>query len=153
MSTQRWFAEEEQKSWRALVYLMNKLPAALDSQLQRDASLTHFDYFILVLLAEAPNRQMQLARLAEEAGASLSRLSHVVTKLENAGWLRRERLHGARGSAAVLTDEGMEKMSAAARGHVDTVRRLVLNAVTPAQLRQVERISTRILDKITDLGN
>lgn len=128
---------------------MNKLPAALDPQLQRDAQLTHFDYFILVLLAESPNQQMQLARLAEEAGASLSRLSHVVTKLENAGWLRRERLHGTRGSAAVLTEAGAEKVSAASRRHMETVQRLVLGAVTPAQLRQVERISNRILERIT----
>jgi DNA-binding MarR family transcriptional regulator len=148
VSTHGWLTEEEQRAWRTLIYLMNRLPAALDSQLQRDARLTHFDYMILVLLSEAPDRSMQLARLAEEASASLSRLSHVVTKLENAGWVRRERNEGVRGARAVLTDAGFATIEAAAPGHVDLVRRIVFRAISPTQVRQLEKIGARILHQI-----
>ena len=102
----RWLDDEQQRAWRALISVAMRLPAALDTQLQRDQGLTHFEYYVLSGLSEAPDRRLKLSALAAFANASLSRLSHVVTKLEHAGWVRREAVVGERGSWAVLTDAG-----------------------------------------------
>lgn len=133
----RWLSEEQQQAWRELVNVMTRMPAALDTQLQRDAGLTHFEYFVLSALSEEPNRRLQLTALATAANASLSRLSHVVTKLEKVGWARRESIVGARGSLAVLTDAGYQKVVEAAPGHVRTVRALLFDGLDDAQVRQL----------------
>lgn len=138
----RWLTDEQQLAWRELVALTTRLPAALDTQMQRDARLTHFEYFVLAVLSEAPKRQLQLSALAAQANASLSRLSHVVTKLEKAGWVRREAIVGARGSLAVLTESGYAKVVETAPGHVEAVQRLVFDGLDDTQVRT-----------LIDLGN
>ncbi|MFD4181440.1 MarR family winged helix-turn-helix transcriptional regulator [Rhodococcus sp. NPDC058514] len=127
---------------------MTRMPAALDTQLQRDAGLTHFEYFVLSALSEEPNRRLQLTALATAANASLSRLSHVVTKLEKVGWLRRESIVGARGSLAVLTDAGYQKVVEAAPGHVQTVRALLFDGLDDAQVRQLSTLGEAMVAQL-----
>ncbi|MFD4468916.1 MarR family winged helix-turn-helix transcriptional regulator [Rhodococcus sp. NPDC058505] len=133
----RWLTDEQQRAWRELVALTTRLPAALDTQLQRDAKLTHFEYFVLAVLSEAPKRRLQLSVLATAANASLSRLSHVITKMEKAGWVRRKAIVGARGSFAVLTAAGHAKVAEAAPGHVETVQALVFDGLDDDQVREL----------------
>lgn len=136
----RWLTDEQQAAWRELVAVSTRLPAALDAQLQRDADLTHFEYFVLALLSEAPKQRLQLSVLATEANASLSRLSHVVTKLEKTGWVRRKPIAGSRGSYAVLTAAGRAKVVASAPGHVDTVQALVFDGLSDEQVRALRAL-------------
>lgn len=138
----RWLSPGQQDAWRALVAITTRLPAALDTQLQRDSGLTHFDYFVLAMLSEAPDHRLRLRELARVANASLSRLSHVMTKLEKAGWARRENIPGSRGSHAVLTDAGLERVVATAPGHVDTVRALVFDGLDDAQVQTLMELGT-----------
>lgn len=144
----RWLTESQQEAWRALVALVTRLPAALDAQLQRDSQLTHFDYFVLAVVSENPARRIQLRDLAEFANASLSRLSHVVTKLEKAGWVRRESIPGSRGSYAVLTDAGMEKVVASAPSHVATVQALVFEGLSDSEVAQLATLSSTLLTQL-----
>lgn len=65
-----------------IVVLMMRLPALLDAQLQRDADLTHFEYGVMSSLSTAPDRTLRMSALADFTSASLSRLSHVVSRLE-----------------------------------------------------------------------
>ena len=85
-----WLSDEQQAAWRPFVGLLLRLPAALDAQLQKDAGITQFDYLVLSGLSEAPNRTLRMSELAARANSSLSRLSHVVSRLEAKGWVRRE---------------------------------------------------------------
>ena len=144
----RWLNESQQQAWRSLVALVTRLPAALDAQLQRDSQLTHFDYFVLATVSENPQRRIQLRDLAEYANASLSRLSHVVTKLEKAGWVRRESIPGSRGSYAVLTDSGMAKVVESAPGHVGTVQALVFEGLADAEVAQLSTLSATLLAQL-----
>src|SRR3954454_23244578 len=86
----RWLDDEEMGAWLALNGVILLLPAALDSQMQRDNGITMFEYLVLAMLSEAPGRTLQLKRLARVTNGSLSRLSHVVTRLEARDWVRRE---------------------------------------------------------------
>lgn len=144
----RWLDENQQQAWRSVVAIVTRLPAALDTQLQRDSNLTHFDYFVLSVLSEDANRRIQLRDLAKFANASLSRLSHVVTKLEKTGWVRRESIEGSRGSYAVLTDAGMAKVIEAAPGHVATVQALLFEGLGAEDVRRLDSLSRVMLTQL-----
>jgi DNA-binding MarR family transcriptional regulator len=146
MDEPRWLTDEEQQAWRPFAALLFRLPAALDAQLQRDAQITHFEYMVLISLSEAPDRSLRMSDLAAMASGSLSRLSHVVSRLERRGWVRREPCPGdGRFINAVLTDEGWEKVVATAPGHVEAVQKLVVDALTPEEFRALGAASAQIL--------
>jgi DNA-binding MarR family transcriptional regulator len=145
----RWLDAEEDEAWRGLAITMARLPAALDAQLRRDAGISHFEYDVLALLSEAPDRTLRMSALATFAGGSLPRLSQVVARLEQRGWVRRtpDPADG-RYTLATLTDQGQAKVTQAAPGHVQEVRRLVLDQLTKTQSRQLRDISRRIIRAI-----
>jgi DNA-binding MarR family transcriptional regulator len=141
-----WLSDEQQAAWRPLAALLNRLPGALDAQLQKDAGITQFDYLVLSALSEAENRTLRMSELAAFASGSLSRLSHVVSRLEGKGWVRRESCPGdGRFINAVLTDAGWDKVVASAPGHVAAVRTLLVDVLTQEELSKLGEICTKIL--------
>ncbi len=141
-----WLTDEQQAAWRPFIALLLRLPATLDAQLQRDASITNFDYLVLSGLSETPGRTLRMSELAAIANSSLSRLSHVVSRLEARGWVRREPCPGdGRFINAVLTDEGWQKVLATAPGHVTAVRELLLASLTAEEFKQLGAISAKVL--------
>ena len=145
MDNEVWLDDGQQESWRGVIGLLTTLPQALESDLRRRADLTMFDYTVLASLSEAPDRTLQMSELAYRANASLSRLSHVVSRLEKRGWVTRE-LSGsdARATNATLTGAGWKKVVAAAPLHAQSVRDLVVSALTPAQLKQLGILARKI---------
>lgn len=124
-----------------------KIPAAMEAQLQRDAGLTHMGYLVLLTLSERDDRRLAMSKLAKLANASLSRLSHVVARLETHGWVRRERdPEDGRVQIAVLTDAGWDKLVASAPGHAEAVQQLVFDRLTPAQIRALVKACDSILE-------
>jgi DNA-binding MarR family transcriptional regulator len=147
----RWLDDEEMGAWLALNGVILLLPGALDSQMQRDNGITMFEYLVMAMLSEAPGRTLQLKRLARVTNGSLSRLSHVVTRLEGRDWVRREPLaDNGRVTMARLTDAGYAKVVASAPSHVETVRQLVFDNLDRRQVRQLQEISTRLLRSLAD---
>ncbi|MFI1918467.1 MarR family winged helix-turn-helix transcriptional regulator [Nocardia sp. NPDC020380] len=138
----------EQRAWRTLVSLTTRLPAALDTQLQRESGITHFEYFVMTLLSEEPGHRLQLSELAQKANASLSRLSHVVSKLERLGWAQRVTVTGRRGAQAVLTDAGFRKVTEAAPGYLETVRGLVFDGLDKEQTRQLLELGETLMTQL-----
>lgn len=137
------------RSWLSLAAVLIKLPFALDTQLQRDAGVSHFEYQVLAGLSEAPERTLRMSELAILANGSLSRLSHVVNRLERHGWVRRtpDPADG-RYTLAVLTESGWDKVVDTAPGHVEAVRTYVFDALTTDQARQLSHIGYRIIKAI-----
>jgi DNA-binding MarR family transcriptional regulator len=153
MDEPRWLDDDEQRAWRRLAAVMTLLPAALDAQLQRDATLTHFAYFTLAMLSEAPGRALRMSELAARSSSSPSRLSHTISRLEDRGWVRRVRSsEDGRGQVAELTDEGYTALVATAPGHVTAVREYVLDALTDEQVAQVNEICQALLTKLDPDG-
>src|SRR4051812_49254126 len=142
MDDPRWLTDEQQRTWRRFVEVLVLIPAALEAQLQRDAALTHMGYIVLFTLSEQPDRRLAMSRLARNVSASLSRLSHVVARLEGQGWVRRERdPEDGRVQIAVLTQEGYDKLVSTAPGHAEAVQQLVFDRLTPAQARQLAKLA------------
>ena len=153
MSDTRWLSDHEQRAWRKLAALMSVVPPALDGQLQRDAGLTMFGYWVLAMLSEAPGRQLRMSHLAQQSNASASRVSHVVSRLEQQGFVaRRKAEDDARGSIAELTEDGMTKVVASAPGHVEKVRSLIMDGLGPAQVELLDELCTALLAQVDPDG-
>lgn len=146
-----WLDAEQQAAWRAVVHLLTKLPPALESDLQSTAGLTLYEYEVLALLSEADAATLQMSELAAGTFSSLSRLSHVVSRLERRGWVTRQACPGdGRATQAVLTEHGLAKVAGAAPDHVRAVRELVVDAITPAQLRQLGAAAAKVVQRIEE---
>jgi DNA-binding MarR family transcriptional regulator len=145
----RWLDDAEQAAWVRLAAVVEVLPGVLEAQLRRDADLTHFEYWVLAMLSEAPERTLRMTALAWRTSGSLSRLSHVVTRLEGRGLLERFPCpEDRRATNARLTDAGWDVVVAAAPGHVETVRDYVVDALTARQIAQLTEIAGAILDRL-----
>ena len=117
----RWLDDAQHAAWVKLVAVVELLPGVLDTQLRREAGLTHFEYFVLAMLSEAPQRTLRMTSLAQRTNATLPRLSHVVRRLEERGLVRRFPCpDDGRATNAQLTEEGWGAVVAAAPGHVET---------------------------------
>lgn len=135
--------------WIRLVGVTFLLPGALEAQLKRDAGLTFFEYHVLAMLSEADERTRSMSDLARWSNSSLSRLSHVVTRLEKQGWVRREACpNDRRATNAVLTDAGFAHIEAHAPAHVEEVRSQVFDALDPKQIAVMASGLDRILQRV-----
>src|SRR3712207_2406760 len=133
--------------------VMLKLGTALDSQLQRDSDLTHFDYLCLAMLSEKEDHTTSMSELAGRTNASLSRLSHVISKLEGRGFVARCRSEVSRRVTLVrMAVEGYAVLVAAAPGHVETVRSLVFEGLSDEAVRALGRIPRHVLARIESSG-
>jgi DNA-binding MarR family transcriptional regulator len=145
----RWLSDDEQQAWIAVAHLVLQLPGALDTQLQRDSGINLFEYLVLSRLSMAPDRTLRMSELAELAGGSLSRLSNVVRRLEQRGFVRREPdPANGRYTNAILTEPGWEKVVAAAPGHVGSVRHLVLDPLDANQITALGHIGEQLLAQL-----
>lgn len=150
----RWLDDREAAAWVRLAAVLELLPGVLDGQLRRDADLTHFEYFCLAMLSEAPQRTLRMTALARLTNATLARLSHVVRKLEDRDLVERFPCPSdARATNARLTAAGWAKVVATAPGHVATVRHNVIDALSPEQVGQLAAITEAMLQRLDPDGS
>ena len=146
MDDTRWLTPDQLRAWKKFVAVVEVLPGVLDSQLQRDADVTHFEYFTMAMLSEAPERTLRMTSLASATNSSLPRLSHVVSRLEKRGYVDRAPCpEDRRATNATLTDVGWDKVVATAPGHVDTVRENVIEPLTADDVADLDRIMGKLL--------
>ncbi len=149
----KWLTPGELASWLSVVRLMTWLPWSIDQQLQRDSKLRMVEYQVLAMLSDSPERTMRMSSLAEVTNASLSRLSHLVERLERRGFVRREPdPTDGRFTNAILTEKGLQTLAEAAPGHLTHVRSLVIDVLSPEQLRRLGRDADRIMSHIDTSG-
>jgi DNA-binding MarR family transcriptional regulator len=145
----KWLTAAEVDSWLSVVRLMTWLPWSIDQQLRRDSDLGMAEYQVLARLSSQPGRTLRMSSLADLANASLSRLSHLVKRLEARGLVRREPdPEDGRFTNAILTEKGFQALAEAAPGHVAHVRSLVIDVLSPEQLRRMGRDADRIMSRI-----
>ena len=136
-------------AWLRFVAVVELVPGLLDSQLQRDSALSHFEYYVLAMLSEAPNKTLRMTGLSSMTNSSLPRLSHVVKRLEDRGLVKRTPCPtDRRATNAALTEDGWAVVQDAAPGHVRTVRENVIDPLTDEQIAQLDAISNQLLLKL-----
>jgi DNA-binding MarR family transcriptional regulator len=153
MAEVKWLSAAEREAWVRFAAVLELLPGVLDAQLTRDEKLTHFEYFTLAMLSEAPERTLRMTALAARTNATLPRLSRVVSRLEAQGYVNRVPCpEDRRATNATLTGAGWEKVVRAAPGHVATVRAYVIDALTAEEVKRLSQISQRLIDNLDPAG-
>jgi DNA-binding MarR family transcriptional regulator len=150
----RWLTAEEQQTWRTFISASRRLFAEMDAHLQHVAGIPHAYYEILVRLSETPDRELRMTQLADASTSSKSRLSHAVARLEERSWIERTACPtDRRGQVARLTEAGFAALDAAAHGHVDQVRRMVFDQLTPEQVEQLRVIMAAVESGVETVGS
>lgn len=144
-----WLDDDQQAAWRSFATMLAKLRWALECQLEGDSDLSFIEYHALARLSEEPGHTLRMSDLAVVTNASLSRLSHLVNRLESWGFVRREPdPTDGRFTRAVLTDAGYAKLVACVPEHVAAVRRLVIDEFQAAELERLANAADRIVARI-----
>lgn len=149
----RWLDAEEKEAWTGLISLALLMPGRLEAPLQHTAGVTLFEYMTLSQISEAPDRRIRMSELAYLTNGSLSRLSNVVKRLENRGWVTRSPDPAdGRYTLAALTDAGHDVVVTAAPVHVRSVRELVLDPLTKTDRQALARIAAKLRTRPADYG-
>ena len=61
MTETRWLNDDERQAWLRLMAVTMLLPSRLEAELKRDAGLSHFEYYVLAMISEAPGRSSPLS--------------------------------------------------------------------------------------------
>ncbi|MGR4878910.1 MarR family winged helix-turn-helix transcriptional regulator [Streptomyces sp. LARHCF249] len=140
-SEPRWLSEPEQDAWYAWRRMFPLVNAEIARDLGQDSGLSEADYDVLSVLGSTDGHRMRISALAVLMHWSRSRLSHQLTRMEQRGIVRREEVAGdGRGAEVVLTGAGVDMITAAAPLHVESVRRHLIDVLTPEQLRALAEI-------------
>ncbi|GGH67022.1 MarR family winged helix-turn-helix transcriptional regulator [Rothia aerolata] len=150
-----WLSEEEREGWLFLSSIMFNLPGQLENQLQRDSDMSFVEYMVLAMLSESAEHALTMTELARQTNTLLPRLSRVVTRLEKDNLVERSIWEkDRRVSVCHLLPAGLEKVRAAAPGHVCEVRRQIFDRLNLRHVRQLAKIGEAILGaKPSDIIN
>jgi DNA-binding MarR family transcriptional regulator len=139
----------ELRAWRAVLHSSTHLLDRLDTQLKARHDVPLIDYDVLSNLAEADGHRLRMSELSRQTLFSPSRLSHRVTRLEEAGLVIRETSNeDGRGVFARLTKDGRSLHRRLAASHVDGVRSYLLDALSPAEQQQLGDLLIKVLDRM-----
>lgn len=145
----RELTSDERRAWVALTGLLIKLPTALDADMARTSGLTFFEYTVLATLAEERTGTLRMSALAERTQGTLSRLSHVVRRLERQGMVQRVTApEDRRATNAILTAEGRRRVESARPAHTAYVRETVIDGISRDDLLTLTRVHEGILARL-----
>jgi DNA-binding MarR family transcriptional regulator len=140
-----WLDDEQQKLWHDLRTVVIALPMLLDRQLQRDEGISNFEYSVMARLSMTETQTMRLSDLAAQCDSTQPRLSKLMVRFEQQGWVtRRPEPGNGRYTLATLTVAGRQKVEDSAPAHVDQVRHLVFEPLSAAQQRHLGAALARI---------
>jgi DNA-binding MarR family transcriptional regulator len=146
-ATPRGLGPDEQAAWESFIRMQETLIGRLSRLVRSDSGMSASDYIVLAKLTEAEEGRLRFLELAKLVEWEKSRMSHQVTRMEKRGLVtKRECPDDARGAFVVATPLGYQAIQEAAPIHVEHVRRLFVDAMTPNQLNTFARLSRRVLE-------
>jgi DNA-binding MarR family transcriptional regulator len=139
-------SREELAAWRGFLRVHSSLFHQLDAELSAADDLPLRSYEVLLLLEDAPRRRLRMSDLSRSVLLSPSGVTRLVDRLEHEGLVTRERCpEDGRGTNAVLTDEGEERLWRARATHLAGVRRLFLDKLGDSDLLQLAAYWDRLV--------
>ena len=142
----RWLTDDEQRAWRAYRRMVLLVDAEVARELARDNGLSMPDYQVLSTLSESAELRCRLSELATNMQWSASRLSHHVSRMEQRGLVKRaDCASDARGAYVVVTDQGMDAIRRAAPDHVASVRRHLIDLLSPEQIAALTELGETVI--------
>jgi len=142
----KWLDEKEERAWRSFQVMQSRLTALLARDLSSHSGLSYQDYVVLVALTDQSEGQMRLFQLGNLLGWEKSRISHQVSRMAERGLVEKRKCGSdRRGSFVAVTPAGRTEIGAAAPSHLEAVRRLFIDRLTPAQLASVSEVAQLVL--------
>ncbi|CAL9324420.1 MarR family winged helix-turn-helix transcriptional regulator [Streptomyces sp. SudanB66_2053] len=142
-----WLTPEQKAAWDSFIRMQETLIGRLSRHIQSDSGMSASDYLVLVNLTERGDGRMRFSDLVKGLEWEKSRVSHQITRMAKRGLVAKEECpDDGRGAFIVATPAGYKAIEEAAPQHVEHVRRLFIDALTPSQLTALARISNRVLD-------
>jgi DNA-binding MarR family transcriptional regulator len=136
---------DEWESWGAVMMLNRLVLQDLDAELRREHQVTVTEFDVLITLYNAPDKRLGMSALADRVLLSPAGTTHLVTRLERDGLVRREvDPTDRRKWFTVLTDAGDQALRDARQTHNAVLRRTILAAVTSAERRTLQRVWKRL---------
>ena len=137
---------EGHQVWRQYLRGHATVARALEAELLLEEQLSLAAFDVLAELAEAPQRSLRMTELADAVLLSRSGVTRMVDRLERLGLVTRGRvLEDGRGIAATLSEQGADLLKRASVTHRDAVRRYFVNRLDESDLRDLRRISQRLI--------
>jgi DNA-binding MarR family transcriptional regulator len=147
----KWLDEDEERAWRSFQVMQARLTALLARDLSLHSGLSYQDYVVLVALTAQPDGQMRVFQLGNLLGWEKSRISHQVTRMGERGLVEKRRCGSdRRGAFVAVTQHGRDEITAAAPSHLEAVRRLFVDRLTPSQLAGVSEVAEIVLAALVD---
>jgi DNA-binding MarR family transcriptional regulator len=147
----RWLDDEQQRAWRLFQVMQVRLAARLANDLSSHSELSYQDYLVLVALTDQPEGRMRVFELARDLGWEKSRISHQVARMAQRGLVEKVRCGADRRGATVCVSAlGRARIEEAAPSHVDAVRRLFVDHLTPVQMECLAEISATVLRAVSE---
>jgi len=145
----RWLDQREERAWRGFVNLQQQVRRRLARELQRTVGMSEADYEVLVHLSEAPDGRLRPYQLGRITQWEKSRLSHHLRRMGERGLVERQYCPtDNRGSFVAITETGRAAIAAAAPQHVEDVRRLFIDVLSPEQLDAIADIADTVLERL-----
>ncbi len=140
------------QAWKDLLAVCQLLPAALDSAMRKEGSLTLFEFQVLDALNSSADKFLRLSALAESTNTTLPRLSHVISRLEERGFVKRTACQAdRRATNAELTDDGRVMLARTSATENAASKKYVLDVLTQEQLADLARTSALIIEALKNV--
>lgn len=142
----RWLTAPQERAWRRYRRMRTLLDLQIARDLRRDSGLSETDYDVLSTLSEKPGSPWRACDLAAQLLWSTSRLAHHVGRMEQRGLVARQPNPGdARGALISLTGHGRATLREAAPPHVSSVRRHMIDLLTPEEVAALDTIAEKVI--------
>jgi DNA-binding MarR family transcriptional regulator len=146
MSTAASLSSAELAAWRTFLRAHATITRRLEAELVAEHELPLASYDVLVQLSESPLQALRMTELAERVLLSRSGLTRLVDRLERDGLVRRQACpDDARGTLAVLTPAGLERLRAAWPTHLRGVSEHVTTKLSPGELVTLQELLARLV--------
>jgi DNA-binding MarR family transcriptional regulator len=145
-TTRARLSEAELGAWRLFLRAHAQITRRLEHELLTEQDIPLASYDVLLQLAEAPGNHLRMTDLADRVLLSRSGLTRLVDRLEKDGLVTRASCPGdARGTNAVLTEAGRDRLRAAAPTHLRGVAEHVTDRLTADELEQLKGLMAKLL--------
>ncbi len=146
----RWLTPVEERAWRGMLRMHDLVVSEAGRVMQSEFGLSGAEYPVLAELSRVPGGRLRILELTKVLGWEKSRVSHQLKRMVQRGLLARDECaEDGRGAYVMVTPAGRAAIEAAAPRHVEDVRRLLLDHLTPGQVAMLAEISETIIGKIS----
>ena len=141
-------------AWRAFIVAHALVCRRLDEDLRVEHGMSLAEYSALLQLAGSPDRRLRMSQLANGVFLSRSGVTRLIDRLEADGFVARSHCPtDGRGSEAVLTDLGLDRLRSASAAHLRGIEQYFLAQIQAADLATIERSLGSVGERIQRDGS